>query len=287
MATVYLAPSPTGDDSRTYAQAQNSATPWATFGKVQASGVSGDSVVVAAGTYPTPGTLSKILTWIGPSLSGGLPTAIIDGAGASSLITIQSQTFSNIMFQNYSKTTAQSVFNTGNNLTTNIFNNCAFRNMDLQCGISGDGFGLFSIDQNQATFTFTNCLFYDLRTASGSLAKSWLVDGRNGTINFTGCVFAHTAGAGATGLAGVFRRNTTSGTYTITIKNSIFYSSTSISYATGSGYTSSATYSDFFQISGNPAGTGVITSDPLLIDPVNANFRTRPGSPCWWTGISV
>lgn len=51
MAQVFLAPAPIGDDSRSYVQAQNIGTPWATPEKPIASAVSGDLVSMVPGTY--------------------------------------------------------------------------------------------------------------------------------------------------------------------------------------------------------------------------------------------
>src|SRR5581483_3467333 len=49
-ATYYVGP--TGSDSRSKVAAQSPATPWRTIGKALASVVSGETIVVAAGTYP-------------------------------------------------------------------------------------------------------------------------------------------------------------------------------------------------------------------------------------------
>lgn len=49
MATVYL--SPTGDDTRTYVQAQNRATPWLSMGHAASNISANDEVVLLAGTY--------------------------------------------------------------------------------------------------------------------------------------------------------------------------------------------------------------------------------------------
>lgn len=51
MATVYVAPAPTGDDTRTYIEAQNPSTPWATPARVEAAAVAGDTAIYADGVY--------------------------------------------------------------------------------------------------------------------------------------------------------------------------------------------------------------------------------------------
>ena len=70
MATVYIAPSPTGDDSRSYAQAQVISTPWATPEKTIASAVTGDAVIQAAGSYPVS-TFLNINKLLGYSTASG------------------------------------------------------------------------------------------------------------------------------------------------------------------------------------------------------------------------
>ena len=48
-----------------------------------------------------------------------------------------------------------------------------------------------------------------------------------------------------------------------------------------------ATYTDFYQVTSAPSGIGNITSDPLFVDAANGNFNLRPASPCIDTGTLI
>jgi hypothetical protein len=82
-ATLYVAT--TGSDSRTYVEAQNPATPWATIGKAATLVAAGDTVNVAAGTYAESVTLTisgiaaSPIRWVGAANHA----SIIDPSTAS------------------------------------------------------------------------------------------------------------------------------------------------------------------------------------------------------------
>lgn len=83
--TVYI--STTGDDARTYAQAQSVSTPWANPLKADASATAGDAVSIASGTYlstsytgaPTFHSFAKRLTYSAATLGA----VTLTGASAS------------------------------------------------------------------------------------------------------------------------------------------------------------------------------------------------------------
>ncbi|NTU84414.1 MAG: hypothetical protein HGA45_34465 [Chloroflexales bacterium] len=79
--TLYVAPD--GDDA---ADCVSSATPCHTIGAAVGKAVSGDTVLLAAGTYSETVSLSKSLTIVGV----GAPTTAIDGAGRGTVLTVLS-----------------------------------------------------------------------------------------------------------------------------------------------------------------------------------------------------
>lgn len=288
MATVYIAT--TGSDAYTYAQAQSSATPWLTPGKVNTSATTGDTVSMAAGTYTWASvTFTKVFTWNGAALVNGLPTTILDGAAAHvrTISSAATQTWNNIKFQNVIQTSDAGIFESVS-ANGGIFTLCVFTNLQIRGANIGDGYGLFSSSgaPTAVPWTLTNCLFYNIQAATATTTAPYIFDGRETTVIMTGCTFYNVA-TGANALGGLFRRNFV-GTFSITIKNCIFYSNPAINYSFGTIVNTSISYSDFYQITSAPTGTGTITSDPLLIDPSNPttpNFRLSQSSPCVGTAI--
>jgi hypothetical protein len=87
-----------------------------------------------------------------------------------------------------------------------------------------------------------------------------------------------------------------SGFINVNFKNSIIYNSTGSVFDlvlnTNNILSFTTTYSDYFNISdpNSPtiiSGTGVITSDPLFIDPANNNYNLSPSSPCIDAGTLI
>jgi len=275
MSVIYLAPTPTGDDSRTYAQAQNPATPWATVAKVNSSATSGDTVSMAAGTYAfSSATFSKSFTWNGAALSGGFPTTILDGGGASATwgFSAQTITLSKITIQNIVLSSATPVFH-GYSLGTLNATNCVFKTLQLN-------------DANAFLFreivngTLVNCAFY--ATSSSAHATSGLIAFPAG-LTMANCIgyFTETSNYLQTlihfALGG-----------TITIKNTIMQSATaSMLWRSGAGSATWAlSYSCMYGLGGSPSGTGVITTDPKFIDPTNVDFHLAHDSPALGMGTN-
>lgn len=136
------------------------------------------------------------------------------------------------------------------------------------------------------SLTVENCLIYDCGQTSVPTHNIALISTYN-SANFTITVTGTTVGLEVPGVnlrLDVIWHGTAMVGATFTVKNSIFYAATAFTVGTS---LTAATYSDFHNITGSPSGTGVITSDPLLVDSPNGNLRLRPASPCISTGSLI
>lgn len=286
MATVYLAPAPTGDDTRTYVQAQNSATPWATVGKCNTDAVTGDTISIAAGTY-TWATIAftKSFTLIGAAFSNGHPVVIFDAGLLASLQWTLSGGFTltcqNIKFINTANTSNYPFNDVGTAVAdTFSFTGCEFMTSRVSTAVYAS---YFVTVQTGTAFTFSTCVFNNIQRGAG-VVNGWIIHPYAGAVTLNNCVFYCTA-TGADELTQLIYNG--SATATLTGKNNIFYrDSANVGLNGGFATTITLTYSDFFGFA-NPGGTGNITSDPLLIDGANSNFNLRPTSPCLGTGTIV
>lgn len=293
MATVYLNAA-TGNDSNTYAQAQNPATPWLTPGKVNTSATTGDSVVMAAGTYTFASvTFSKSFTWVGAALANGLPTTIFNGAAAVvSWSMYGTSTISNVLFQNTlskNDNSPDAIFvhkQAVAGLTT--FSNCVFKSITSQA-TTGKG-GLCSIGSAassfQVGFIFNNCVFINPIILAGTAGYLFGVDnvsqGSFQSFTLTNCTFYFST-SGVTALVGV---HGLWNAHNATLKNCIYYNATggTLKLRYDNTIVLTMSYCDNYLMTNAPAGTGNITSDPLFVDAENGNFNLRPTSPCLDTG---
>jgi hypothetical protein len=292
MATVYLNAS-TGNDARTYAQAQVITTPWLTVAKCNTSATTGDTIVMAAGTYTfAPIVFAKSFTIIGAALINGMPTTILDGAAATVMWHTGpvggTHTMSNLIFQN-----AVVAVNTvliggndsgaGNNVSLTL-NNCVIRNISVS-NVSGEG-GVVGFDYMSGnTLTLNNCLIYGIAAigagaSRGSVIFLWQTGALSITANITNLTVYCSAALTPYRMVQII-----SGTVVVTIKNSVFYSVSAMTFSSGAGIT--ATYSDFYNLTSPPAGTGNITTDPLFVDAANGNLNLRPTSPALDTGTLI
>lgn len=286
MATVYLN-ALTGNDSNTYVQAQNPATPWLTPGKVQTSATTGDTVVMAAGTYAweTIG-FTKEFTWTGASLSSGFPTTILDGAGTNVYWLVCGTTnFSNLKFQNVIHASQyNSIIGTDNtgSAATITFTNCRFTNIQLRNDLTGGIVGEFL---QTAIITLTNCLFDNISRVSGGTGAALISEQSSGNLTLTliNCVISLATG-GTSQITHLFKKTTS---LSITLKNNIFNNSTggTLTACSGTPTWTSVLNDDFYLITSAPTGTNCITSQPLFCDTSSANFNLRPTSPCIDTGV--
>lgn len=288
MATVYLAPSPTGDDTRTYAAAQNSATPWATFAKVQSGATSTDTINVAAGTYTQTAsiTFTKSFTFVGPPPVSGMPVAVVDFNGTNyrwiNNTDSKTMSFSNMRFIGQTATTNnESMMWFGSGVAfTLIISNCVFNNIVVYGDGSSNNSGIIMVGSaGTGSVTITNSLFYNITKAAAAGGGTILDIWGTQTSSLTGCVVSHT-GSG-TSLLTQFFRNHAGGNSTVH-KNGIYKTTTATSIGTSQTYS----YTCGYNFTSAPTGTGVITSDPLIIDDVGANFHISQSSPCIGTGIT-
>lgn len=270
MATVYL--SPTGSDSNTYAQAQSPSTPWLTPGKVQSAATTGDSVVMAAGTYTFASiTFTKSFTWTGAALASNVPTTIIQQSSNNQTWVANAvgntQSFSNIMIRN-GINSAATVFSLASAAVW-TFANCILKNMQISSGNSlWDG-------TSAASLIFSYCAFDDIYAADATTSFGRIIP-----PTMTGCSISfRTTSPGAV-------RYIFNGITGGALKNCIIRNSTGGTVTWNNGtVTTTATYCDFYNITSSPAGTGNITSDPLFVDESNSNLLLRPTSPCIDTGV--
>jgi len=278
VATIYL--SPTGSDSYTYAQAQNIATPWLTVAKTQASGIAGDTVILANGTYTMASvTFSKTMTYnatTNGSVTIGNASAqyYINTAGV--VVTLTGIVFSGMTgIANGNFRAFAGDF---------VFNFCQFKNNTY-----GDiiySYALFRADPGKS-FTFNTCMLRNIThsTAGGSAQGIVYCDGGTATFTLNSCTWVFNV----TGGSAVPRIFAFAGAgYTITEKNNIMVNSSggTLTHLLGSA-TRNSTYSDYYLLTSAPTGTGVITSDPLLRDVTNFNFNLKPTSPCLGTGTNI
>jgi hypothetical protein len=163
------------------------------------------------------------------------------------------------------------------------------------------GGGIFGMagagTQGIINVTLTRCLCYDIKKLSASTSASIFtahLANNLSVINMTNCTFYMNALTDTilTGFSWIW--SAASGALTWTIKNCIIDAPTSMRYqALGSGNNTdlsiyTITYSDVYNFTNTPTlGTGTITSDPLMVDPANANFGLRPTSPCINTGTLI
>lgn len=283
MATVYL--SPTGDDSRSYATAQNSATPWATLGKVNSSATTGDTVEMAAGTYSAENvTFGKNFTINGAALSNGRPTTIINSATTNKQWTLTGRTvsISRIWFDNVASADGYFYFGVGAGGLT--VTNCYF-------SITGGMYGsVLSLTTTSATATFTSCVFY-VNTASAIILFSLYAPGSAVLLSLYNNVFYLNQFNTTYGIVYLLSANAG-----LTAKNNIMQNQSGVSarftYNAGSAPTPTISYNCFYAGSGAitfDVGSSVngITSDPLFVDPANGNFNLRPTSPCLDAGTLI
>lgn len=277
MASYYI--SPTGDDATGTGTLGN---PWQTLAKFLAASANGDTCVCLDGSY----------SFVSADINQR--EIVADHSGLA-------------------------IFTGGVNEAWDLQKDCQFEGLrftSLQWNLDNDWY-LFSGNNDVYTATWINCIFNDIMVDGG--AGIFIGARRGGDINevtLQGCllynIYSNNTGGedcifgtvvrdatfnilnttiypkqgGANALHKIF--NEKFQTITAVIKNTIIMNDTGSTIAMYNGafgtFDPTASYSDFYQIANSPSGTGVITSDPLFVDPANDNFYLRQGSPCIDTG---
>lgn len=280
MATYYIAT--TGNDTTGDGSSGN---PWLTISKANSSSTTGDTIVLAAGTY----TQAASLTLSARTYQGaGYDSTIIDFASGNFRLTLNGSvvTVQDLQVANIARTAEE--FCIENTVSGAVISFAHVWLKSLVCGISrsivgGDGgFGLAP-----STTTFDSCIFTGCAKRTTGGTSSYLGLGSNSSsITLINCVIYDTA-ASSVGLSVVFGLGSSNRLFVF--KNSILYSANSILFNVSGTqlYTGSAT-NCVFGWSSVPAGAAAtITSDPLFVDAAGDNFNLRPTSPALNAGTLV
>lgn len=299
--TYYL--DPLGSDSN---GGLSSGDAWLTPSKFITTGISGDTLLCAAGTY-TSGlgsfTTADGRTIKGASLSNGMPTTIFDhGSNWYYWLFTETNLFENITWKNQIATASnQGTFMACRpSVTTNItINNCTFQNFEV-AGNSADWVqedGCFSNRTTQGSngitnFTFNSCLFYDFKNFTGHTAGKIINNSSAGGIsqfNLNSCVIylkesvnnLTTIFTQSLGLTGINLTDCIIQNDGVVLKVSTTVSGTTPPIVS---------YCDIYD-NGNltniPSGTGVITTKPEFVNIDKLNFNLKMGSPARNTGLPV
>jgi hypothetical protein len=268
MATYYIAT--TGNDTTGNGTVGN---PWATFAKFLSSSVAGDTVIVGVGTF----------TWASATIAGrvivgqGPDKTVFSAAGAQVRWNFSAGTtnpITGIRFTNNLNTTENSSFQWQGG-SFSIFTNCIFDNFQVYSSSANGSGGVFN-NNGSGVLQFINCLFYSITgNPSGTANVIWRIAG-SAQILTTGCTIA------------LYGTGTSQLHYLTSSVNMVYKNTIAANYGSSMGshvfLTPTATYSCFYGLTSPPTGTGVITTDPLLVDGQNGNLNLRPGSPCIDTG---
>lgn len=272
MATVYIN-ADSGNDSRSYAEAQVSTTPWLTPNKVFTDATDGDTCIVqtATATYTcSNATITKTLTFTGETTNNSNHVFAMSNQRFSFSTNSKTHTFNYIKFTGSGNLNAFYMYGTS---ATSNFNNCYFA-IDPSTTTQS---GVFRGSASPATFNLTNCVIVGI-TADANKNIFTEAGGFSPVFTITGCTIYTPV------INTIFYAVNSS--ITATVKNTIIYATGAMAYKSGTVNTT-ATYSCFYTVTTPPTGTGVITSDPLFVDAINSNFNLRQTSPCISTGTLV
>lgn len=294
MATYYIAT--TGNDTTGTGTLLN---PWLTLSKGLTGSTTGDTLTFAAGTYTktssanvTNRTLQGALGGSATSTTGW--TVFSGGGSVGGFYQVGGTTnYYNIWFNNVVRTAWQAGFIGTQGSATTTIRACRFSG--ITCASNSNYAGLIgSTDYlvNTVYLTISSCVFDDIQCIMNSNANYNLIGGRGKSVGSYVRFYNNTMSFRTEALRPGFLFGGFSGdSCDYSIKNSIFKnscSSISIICVTPGTFTNgfnmvNCCYNGTFSASGVTA-TNCITTDPLLIDESNADFRLRPTSPCLSTG---
>jgi len=295
MATKYIAPAPTGNNSN----AGTLASPWLTLAYAYTNTSAGDTIYFLPGTHTWLTATMTNRTFQGAS---ALTTFVNAGSYAAKVRWLLGGTFivNDLTFtmngRDDNDATSSLLSDTGTSSVI-TFNRCIFTDLvvggpfaNSQTGSAG----IFaSVDASTCQLTFNACLFYNIRHNSVSIA-SYLVTCHNvapgggaGILNLKNCTIYLNA-SGANKLSYVF--GTWSAHIGVPILTNCIIENASGGTMTWQSSTSgnpTLSYCDYYLMTGTVSASNSITTSPQLVDPLNANFRLRPTSPCIDTGTVV
>jgi len=269
--------------SLAHAATLNVPAQYATIQAAVNAAASGDTVLVAAGTYSGAG--NRDIDFGGKNLtvtsSAGAASTIIDCGGYKST----DGSGNHRGFYIHSGETAATIsgFTVKNGYETDI--------QGVNDSSNGNGGGICIVNTTTGTITLTNC------TVSGNTATfdGGGVYGDGGgvysennhgtgtdTITLTNCTVS---GNNTQNGGGVYNENENNYN-TITLTNDIIYGDTGGEVANVNGSPSNATASSCDILGGYP-GTNNIDADPLFVNAAHGDFHLQAGSPCLGAGTST
>jgi len=290
MATYYIDPAgnnSTGDGSE--------GTPWLTVSKFNTESATGDTLICLEGTYAGWSGFNylnkTLVVQAETGADGAYKSVVFDGSGATQVYAMQNTggsqgahyTFKGIKWFDFAFSNA---FISGDLSDTNAtmtfpYEDCIFHTIRSQNG--------FTEWRNTRYGTsFTRCKFYKMarNVAQGAGGALFVVHVRDQDVSFINTtIYLDEDTDYYTTLFSI--QSATAGSV-FTLKNLIVSDKNDlITYGSSSAASNDISYSDFHQITSPPAGTGVITSDPLFVDSDNNNLNLRPTSPAIDTGTLV
>jgi hypothetical protein len=287
MATYYIN-ADTGNDATGDGSSSN---PWLTILHAYGQASTGDEIYAQNSTnsYAWEAIVfGKNITFIGESAKN----VVFDATGQSliqkGIFTYQTQgtyLLKNITFTGFTTSTNQEgAIHIYSTLTINI-ENCIFTGNNITAKPAGI-FAFRNTSENSVV-NLTSCLFYNNNGNGGrSIIGNAEGIGTPPTVNFISSTIYLGGPAGeemrylVTGYGGT--------AINIVFKNTIVSNEQAITFnILGSGGNHTETYSCFYNINDSVSGIGVITADPLFIDPANNNYNLSPSSPCIDAGTLI
>ena len=293
--TTYYINADTGNDSTGDGSIT---TPWLLLSKAHTEAASGDTIIcqdsTATYTFATI-NFTKSLTIQGEQSDAS--GAVFDGGGATVLwkvtasnvsLIIQKITIQNIAVALNNALIGMGV-TSGDSITIQL-DNCIVHNITFSgtstrpSVILGCSPGYYY--GTSITWNCNNTLIYDINAenaADTAIFGSNRLTDNNCSVNINNCTIV--VDSSTTPLSGLVCGGYNSAV-PMNIINSIFadVNGGALSFIGTRAITPVVTYSDLYA-SSPTTGAGVITSDPLFVDPDNNNYYLRPSSPCFNTGI--